>query len=180
VRAIRADAVPRSGAQEVPGVNRNPVACWQALMYGSGPNPIILYDGVCGLCNRLVQFVLKHDSQDRFRFAPLQSDFAAQVLRRHGATPEDLDTVYVVLDHTLPGERLASRSEAALTVLRELGRGWSVLGIALRVLPEWLRNWGYNLVARNRYSVFGKYDSCPIPSERDRRKFLDLNQSRDG
>jgi predicted DCC family thiol-disulfide oxidoreductase YuxK len=143
-------------------------------MPASISNPVILYDGVCGLCNRLVQFVLNHDSQDRFRFASLQSDFAARVLRRHGTAPEELDTVYVVSDHALPGERLASRSDAAVVVLRELGGVWNVLGAALRWLPRWLRNWGYNLVARNRYRIFGKYGSCPIPSEKDRRKFLDL------
>ena len=147
-------------------------------MPASGPNPIVLYDGVCGLCNRFVQFVIKHDSHHRFRFASLQSDFAVPVLRRHGvARPEekaDPDTIYVVLDFMLPCERLASRSEAAVVVLRELGGGWGVLGLGLRALPGWLRNWAYNLVARNRYRVFGKYDSCPIPSEKDRRKFLDL------
>jgi predicted DCC family thiol-disulfide oxidoreductase YuxK len=143
-------------------------------MPASISNPIILYDGVCGLCNRLVQFVLKQDSRDRFRFASLQSDFATRVLRRHGAAPEDLDTVYLVSDHALAGERLASRSDAAIAVLNELGGGLSVLGVVLRLFPRWLRNWGYNLVARNRYRVFGKYDSCPIPSEKDRRKFLDL------
>jgi predicted DCC family thiol-disulfide oxidoreductase YuxK len=143
-------------------------------MPASISNPVILYDGVCGLCNRLVQFVLKHDSQDRFRFASLQSDFAARILRRHGAAPEDLDTVYVVSDHALPGERLASRSDAAVVVLRELGGVWNVLGLALRLLPEWLRNWGYNLVAENRYHIFGKYDACPLPNRKDRGKFLDL------
>ena len=101
----------------------------------SGPNPIILYDGVCGLCNRLVQFVLKHDSQDRFRFASLQSDFAAQVLRRHGAAPDDLDTMYVVIDRGLREERITSRSDAGITVLRELGGGWAALGAALRLFP---------------------------------------------
>ncbi len=140
-----------------------------------GPNPIILYDGVCGLCNRLVQFVLRHDSQDRFRFAALQSDFASQILRRHGATAEDLDTMYVVIDPGLREERIVSRSDAAGAVLRELGGGWSALGVLLVVLPWWLRNWGYNVVARNRYGTFGKYDSCPIPSQEDRRKFLDLH-----
>jgi predicted DCC family thiol-disulfide oxidoreductase YuxK len=140
----------------------------------SGPNPIILYDGVCGLCNRFVQFVLRCDSRDRFRFASLQSDFAAQVLRRHGASPEDLDTMYVVIDPGLQEERIVSRSDAALTVLRELGGGWAALGIGLRALPLWLRNRGYNFVARNRCRTFGKYDSCPIPSEKDRHKFLDV------
>jgi predicted DCC family thiol-disulfide oxidoreductase YuxK len=146
----------------------------------SGPNPIILYDGVCGLCNRLIQFVLKHDSQDRFRFASLQSDFAGRVLRGHGAAPDDLDTMYVVIDRGLRGERITSRSDAAITVLRELGGGWTALGVALRLFPSWLRTWGYNLVARNRYRIFGKYDSCPIPPEKNRRKFLDLNRSGDG
>jgi predicted DCC family thiol-disulfide oxidoreductase YuxK len=142
-------------------------------MPASISNPVILYDGVCGLCNRLVQFVLKHDSRDRFRFASLQSDVAARILRRHGAAPEDLDTVYVVSDHGLTGERLASRSDAAVVVLLELGGGWSALGVALRWLPRWLRNWAYDLVAQNRYRIFGTYDACPIPSEKDRRKFLD-------
>ncbi len=143
-------------------------------MPASSSNPIILYDGVCGLCNRFVQFVLKRDSHDRFHFAALQSDFAICILQRHGAAPADLDTMYVVLEHALPGERLASRSHAAGVVLQELGGGWGVLGLVLRGLPGWLRNWGYNLVARNRYRIFGKYDACPLPTETDRRKFLDL------
>ncbi len=142
-------------------------------MSGPGPNPIILYDGVCGLCNRLVQFVLRHDSQDRFRFAALQSEFASQILRRHGATAEDLDTMYVVIDHRLQEERIVSRSDAAVAVLRE--GGWAALGVLLGALPLWLRNWGYNFIARNRYRTFGKYDSCPIPSQNNRRKFLDLH-----
>ena len=142
-------------------------------MSGSSPNPIILYDGICGLCNRLIQFILSHDSRDRFRFASLHSDFAAQVLRRHGASPDDLDTMYVVLDHELAGERLVSRSDAGVVVLRELGGGWAALGTVLRMLPAWLRNWGYNLLARNRYRIFGKYDSCPLPREQDRRRFFD-------
>jgi predicted DCC family thiol-disulfide oxidoreductase YuxK len=143
-------------------------------MPASRPHPIILYDGVCGLCNRFVQFVLKHDSHDRFRFAALQSNFAACILHRHGAAPADLDTMYVVLEHALQAERLASRSDAAIVVLQELGGGWGALRLVLKVLPRWLRNWGYNLVARNRYRIFGKYDTCPLPAENDRRKFLDL------
>jgi predicted DCC family thiol-disulfide oxidoreductase YuxK len=146
----------------------------EGSMSASRPNPIVLYDGVCALCNRLVQFILSHDSRDRFRFATLQSDFAAQVLRRHGAAPEELDTMYVVVDSGLRDERIVSRSDAALTVLRELGGGWIALGAVLRAFPLGLRNWGYNLVARNRYRTFGKYDSCPIPSEKDRHKFLNV------
>jgi len=143
-------------------------------MAAPDPNPIILYDGVCGLCNRLVQFLLNRDPRDRFRFASLQSEFAADILRRHNASPNDLDTMYVVLNYDLPGERIASRSDAAVVAFRELGGGWAALGAALQALPGWIRNWGYNLVARNRYRIFGKYDSCPIPSDKNRLKFLDL------
>jgi len=143
-------------------------------MPASVSNPIILYDGVCGLCNRLLRFVLKHDSQDRFRFASLQSDFAKRVLQRHGADLDDPNTMYVVLDHALPGEHLASRSDAVVVAMQEFGGLWKVLSMTLRGLPGWLRNWAYNLLARNRYRIFGKYDSCPIPSEKDRGKFLDL------
>src|SRR5580658_6016087 len=106
-------------------------------MHASGPNPIILYDGVCGLCNRLIQFLLKHDSHGRFRFAPLQSQFAAEILRRHNASADDLDTMFVVLDYASPRERLASRSDAAAVALRELGGGWAALGAVLQALPLW-------------------------------------------
>ena len=142
-------------------------------MPDSGPNPIILYDGVCGLCNRLVQFLLNRDLHDRFRFASLQSEFAADVLRRHNVSPDNLDTMYVVLNYDLPEERIASRSDAAVVALRELGGGWATLSAALRLVPLRVRNRGYNLVSRNRYRIFGRYDSCPIPSEKDRDKFLD-------
>jgi predicted DCC family thiol-disulfide oxidoreductase YuxK len=142
-------------------------------MPASGSNPIILYDGVCGLCNRLVQFLLNRDLRDRFRFASLQSEFAADILRRHNASPDDLDTMYVVLNYGLPAEQIASRSDAAVVAFRELGGRWVAVGTALQALPGWMRNWGYSLIARNRYRIFGKYDFCPVPSENERSKFLD-------
>jgi predicted DCC family thiol-disulfide oxidoreductase YuxK len=136
-------------------------------------NPILLYDGVCGLCNRAVQFVLKRDREDRFRFAALQSNFAADGLHRNGVSPQQLDTIYVLLDRGEPGERLLVRSDAAVFVLQTVGGIWQVIGALLRVLPRWLRDPGYNLIARNRYQVFGKYATCPLPQEQDRHKFLD-------
>ncbi len=90
------------------------------------PHPIILYDGVCGLCNRLNQFILRRDPDAIFRFASLQSPFAERILSRHGANPQDLDTVYVVVNldltnHDLakeaqPDERLLPRSDAIIFV----------------------------------------------------------------
>jgi predicted DCC family thiol-disulfide oxidoreductase YuxK len=143
-------------------------------MPASSENPIILYDGVCGLCNRLTQFALQHDRQDRFRFASLQSAFAAELLARHGADPNDLDSMYTVLNYRQPGERLAARADAGIAVLVELGDFWRGLGVALAILPKWLRDWVYGIIARNRYRIFGKYDQCLLPEERYRHKFLDM------
>ncbi len=136
-------------------------------------HPVLLYDGVCGLCNRLVQFTLRHDQRDTFRFASLQGLTAARILERHGQSPADLDTFYVVTDCGQPEEHLLARSDAALYVLRELGGGWSVVAMFGRLLPKFLRDAAYNLVARNRYRVFGKFDACPLPDPKDRHKFLD-------
>jgi predicted DCC family thiol-disulfide oxidoreductase YuxK len=136
-------------------------------------NVIILYDGVCGLCNRWVQLVLKHDSRDRFRFASLQSDFSARLLARHGVTPQLLDTMYAVLNHSLAEERLVSRSAAVVAILRELAGVWGALGALLAFLPETLRDAAYNLLARHRYRIFGKYDACPLPDEQYRNRFID-------
>jgi predicted DCC family thiol-disulfide oxidoreductase YuxK len=136
-------------------------------------NPILLYDGICGLCNRFVQFILKRDRNDRFRFAALQSDFAIEILARHGVNAADLDTVYLVSAYGQANESLLNRSAAAAATLAELGGIWSVASRFIRLTPQPLRDWGYNFVARNRYQVFGKYDFCPLPDPKDRHKFLD-------
>jgi predicted DCC family thiol-disulfide oxidoreductase YuxK len=141
----------------------------------AGPaNPILLYDGVCGLCNRFVQFVLKRDARDQFRFASLQSDFAATILRRHGRDPRDLDTLYLVTGYEQPNEQVAARSDAVISILRQLGGFWGTLAAALQVLPRWLRDWKYSLIARIRYRAFGKYEACPLPEQKHRHKFLDM------
>ena len=141
-------------------------------------HPIILYDGVCGLCNRLSQFVLRRDRESIFRFASLQSPLAARILARHGANPEDLDTVFVVLNHDLtkdaqPDEGLLPRSEAVIFVLKRLGGIWKVLGLFVQLLPRFLRDWAYRVVACNRYRVFGRFETCMLPSARDRSRFID-------
>lgn len=136
-------------------------------------NPIVLYDGVCGLCNRLTQFILKHDSRDHFRFASLQSEFAAGILKRHGADAADLDTVYVVVDYEQPEERLLERSDAIIYIGVQLGGVWGSAG-AGRLLPKFFRDALYKIVARNRYRVFGKHESCMLPEPKHRAKFLDV------
>lgn len=136
-------------------------------------HPILLYDGVCGLCNRLVQFILPRDRAAVFRFAALQSPLAARILARHGANAADLDTVYVVLNLDAPNESLLARSDAIIFVLQQLGGIWRFVASVLSVLPRPLRNWGYSLVAHTRYRLFGRYDSCPVPTPETRSRFLD-------
>jgi predicted DCC family thiol-disulfide oxidoreductase YuxK len=137
-------------------------------------NPIVLYDGVCGLCNRSVQFLLKHDKRGRFRFASLQSDFARKVLGRHGLDAKDLDTVHVVENYDEPDERVLQRSDAVLRAGRELGGFWGASSAIVRVIPRPLRDLVYRLVATNRYRVFGKYDTCMLPEPNQRSRFLDI------
>jgi len=134
-------------------------------------NPIVLYDGVCGLCDRSVQFLLKRDRQDHLRFASLQSGFAAALLRKHGVDSRALDTIYVVVDYELATESLLARADAVLFLGREIGGVWNLLSL-LKILPGWAGDRAYNLVARHRYRFFGKDGSCPLWDERDRHKFL--------
>jgi predicted DCC family thiol-disulfide oxidoreductase YuxK len=134
---------------------------------------LVLYDGVCGLCNRLNQFLLKRDPGDRFRFASLQSEFAASLLKGFEINSVDLNTVYVVADYGQPNQRLLARSDAILRVLGQVGGGWGLLQ-AGRVLPKMFRDALYNLVAGNRYRVFGEYEVCLMPEEKHRKKFLDV------
>ena len=136
--------------------------------------PLILYDGVCGLCNRLVQFVLKRDSPGLFRFASLQSKLAGSILQRHGVNQQDLDTMYLVSDYQQPTERLAARSDASVAILQHLSGFWRLVAALLSILPRGMRNRSYNLIASNRYRIFGKFESCMIPEEKHRHRFLDM------
>jgi predicted DCC family thiol-disulfide oxidoreductase YuxK len=136
-------------------------------------HPILLYDGVCGLCHRFVQFVLRRDRNAVFRFASLQSPFAAPILARHGANPTALDTVYVAVNHGLPDEYLISRSDAAIFVLKQLPGVCRPAAFVLQAVPRFLRDAAYNVIARNRYAMFGRSEVCAVPSEQDRSRFLD-------
>ncbi len=133
------------------------------------PNPIILYDGVCGLCNRLNQFTLRRDKRGVFRFAALQSEFARALLKPHGANSKDLDTFYVALGKDTPQERLLARSRAALYVLGTIGGPWKLLTI-FSLLPTFILDFLYRVIARNRYAMFGRHDHClpPDPNWKDR------------
>ena len=133
---------------------------------------LVLYDGVCGLCNRLVQFLLEHDRRSAFTFASLQSAAGTSMVERFGGNPNELTSFCVVADYRTNGARMFSRSRAALFVAGELGWPWKLLRVA-RVLPRPFLDRLYDLVARHRYRIFGRYEQCLIPSEEMRHRFVE-------
>jgi predicted DCC family thiol-disulfide oxidoreductase YuxK len=126
---------------------------------------IVLFDGVCNLCNGAVQFIIRHDITSRFRFASLQSEFAKQLLKRFGKNSKALDTIYV-----LDNNELYERSDAALRIAKYLDRvSWLYHA---RIIPGFIRDVFYNLIARFRYSFFGRRNECMIPTPELKDRFL--------
>jgi len=134
---------------------------------------LVLYDGVCGLCDRFVQFLLRIDRQDRLRFAALQGPIGTKILEQSGRTANALSTVIVVADYELPTQRLLDRSDAGLFAIASAGGLYRTAG-ALRIVPAFIRNAAYDLIARARYRIFGRLEACPIPTPATRAKFLDF------
>jgi predicted DCC family thiol-disulfide oxidoreductase YuxK len=137
---------------------------------------VILYDGVCGLCDRLVRFVVRRDRRKAFQFAALQSDAARRILNTYGRDPGRLDTFYLVIGYGTPHERLEAKSRAALSVFARLGKGWPLV-MLLRLVPTAIADVVYDLVARTRYRWFGRYERCPLPSPEERGRFIDAQVS---
>ncbi len=138
---------------------------------GAGERPVLLYDGVCALCNGAVRFMLRSDRRGTFRFAPLEGEFARGVLARHPAL-RGVDSLVLVEPESATGREIVTvRSDAVLRVLAILGGPWR-LALAARWLPRPLRDLGYDLIARHRYRVFGRYDTCPLPPPAVRDRFL--------
>ena len=140
---------------------------------GGGGQHLLLYDGVCGLCDHLVQFVLAHDPRGVFDFAPLQSATGRAAVAREGGDPEALTSFYVVRDYRTPVARSLVKGRAALFVARTLGWPWKAAG-AFGVLPTVLLNVGYDVVARYRYRVFGRFEQCALPRPEQRKRFVDF------
>ena len=136
-----------------------------------GGAPVLLYDGVCGFCNKTVQMILDRDPRGGMRFAALQSDYGRAVVGRHPEL-EGVDSV-VYVEHAADAERVYVRSEAALKVASYLGGVWKLF-LAARLVPRGLRDYFYDLFARNRYRFFGKYDACMLPPPEVRARFLDV------
>ena len=128
------------------------------------PKRVILFDGVCGLCNLWVDFILKRDRKDVFRFAPLQGEFANPIDPK---TSQSLDSVVYLVS----GKRYY-RTGAILRILRDLGGIWSIVWL-FWIVPYFLRDPLYALLARNRYRIFGKREVCRLPKPHERHKFIE-------
>ena len=141
-------------------------------LYSRGMPPLVLYDGVCGLCNRAVRAILRRDRAGRFRFASLQGDTGRRVLERHGLLKSRPDSIVLLADEGQAGERMLLRSAAVMFIAGEIGGRWSIFRL-FRWLPGSFRDGIYDWVARNRYRWFGRLESCPSPENRYRERFLD-------
>lgn len=136
------------------------------------PNdPVLLYDGVCGVCNGAVRTILRFDRRGTLRFAALDSDFASDVIGRHPRL-QGLDSVVFVQNPGGTDESVETESAALLQVADYLGGYWK-LALVARVIPAFLRDRMYAAFAAVRYRVGGRYDNCPIPSPEVRGRFLD-------
>lgn len=137
---------------------------------GAHRGRLVLYDGECGFCDRLVQWLLARDPSGRFQFAPLQGPTARVILARHPELPSGLDSLVYVTGEG-EAERVSWESRGAFLICRDLGYPWAAVAW-LRVLPRFLTDLGYRLFARVRYKLFGRLDTCRVPSPGERARFL--------
>ncbi|MFP9060873.1 thiol-disulfide oxidoreductase DCC family protein [Natrialbaceae archaeon A-chndr2] len=130
-------------------------------------DPIILFDGVCNLCNGFVQYIAPRDTEERFYFASLQSDVGQELLERHDLPTDALESVVLI-----EGDDVYVKSGAVLRTAYHLGLPYRLLW-PFRVLPRRLRNWAYDFVAARRYRWFGKKDQCMMPTGNVQERFLE-------
>lgn len=127
---------------------------------------IILFDGVCNLCNASVNFVIQRDKKDAFRFAPLQSAIGKELASKFTIDDSELDSI-ILIDN----EKCFIKSTAALHIAKQLSGGYPLL-FGFIIIPSVLRNWVYDFVARNRYKWYGEKENCMVPTPELKGKFL--------
>lgn len=127
----------------------------------------ILFDGVCNFCNASINFIIDRDSKAIFQFAALQSEVGQELLQKYHLKTTDFDTVILINDEN----KIYQKSDAALEIARNLDGFWKIFYV-FKILPSFLRNPIYDLVARNRYRIFGRTDACRIPTPELRARFL--------
>jgi predicted DCC family thiol-disulfide oxidoreductase YuxK len=128
---------------------------------------VVIFDGVCNLCTHSVRFILDHEAAPTLRFTPLQSPAGARALRELGFDPEDAKTFVLIAD-----AKVYVKSDAAIRVSGYFRGAWKLLG-AIKIIPRSIRDWAYDVVARNRYRWFGRVDTCMVPSPDLRARFIE-------
>ena len=128
--------------------------------------PIVLFDGVCNLCNGAVQFIIKRDKEKKFRFTSLQSESGQKILSKYGLPTASFNSFVLIIE-----DRYFTKSTAALTVLKELGGAFRIC-YAFIILPKLLRDFVYDLIAKSRYKIFGTNNTCMIPTPDLKQRFL--------
>ena len=137
-------------------------------MFDFPPNKkIILFDGVCNLCDSSVQFIIKHDKKDVFRFVALQSELGQEILQHIGINSKNIDSIILYE----PGIAYYYKSQAAIQISKYLDGFWH-LGSVFRIIPTGISNLLYDYIAKNRYKWYGKKESCMIPTPELKIKFL--------
>jgi predicted DCC family thiol-disulfide oxidoreductase YuxK len=134
-------------------------------------HPVVLFDGVCNLCNRSVQYIIRHDPKGRFHFASLQSNAGCQLQERYGFDPDAVNTIILI-----ERGRAYSKSDAALRIVRRL-RGPVRFWWAARVVPKPIRDAVYDWIGQNRYRWFGRREVCMVPTPELRGRFLDAGET---
>lgn len=149
-------------------VVQNSIAVLAAENDGIGPGiDIVLFDGVCNLCNKSVSFIIDRDRVRRFRFASLQSDIATRLMQDAKVNPEILDSIVLI-----SGGEISIKSTAVLKIARRLSSFWPLFYVFI-VIPTPIRDYLYDIIARNRYRWFGRRSECRIPDENEKELFLD-------
>lgn len=128
--------------------------------------PIILFDGVCNFCNRTINIILKYDKDAYFQFAPSQSNAAMGIMQQFSLEQQAITSV-ILIDN----EKVYTKTDAVIQIANRLS-GWPSLFRLLKFIPKSIRNFGYDLIAKNRYTLFGKRDQCMIPGASARNRFL--------
>jgi predicted DCC family thiol-disulfide oxidoreductase YuxK len=137
---------------------------------------LVIFDGRCGFCNRAVRWFLRRDRGDRLRFVASESEKVAEWLKRRGIGTEGSSAgpgaILVVEGMDGPAEKVLAGSDAVAAMLSELPQAWPAVGVGLRLIPRPVRELGYRVIARWRYRIWGRLESCPLPSAEERERFL--------
>ncbi len=127
---------------------------------------IIIFDGICNFCNKSVNFIIKRDIEMHFIFTPIQSDVAKKIMNKYNLDSDDIDSIILIKD-----EICFIKSAAVFEIAKELSGYWFLFGI-FKIVPKFMTNFFYDIIASNRYRFFGRKDSCMIPKKKLKNRFL--------